>query len=235
MSSLEGRHYWVTGGSRGLGREVCRCLLDAGARVTSASRSAGEPLVGRGFVSLDFGLPGGAFLEEVRKWMPLDHPIDGIVQNAAMGYDDLVTNLEPEALETMYRVNVTNPLILTREVIRNFLLHQRAGSIVWVGSVAARNGFKGLAAYGGTKAALEGISAGIAREWGRRGIRSNVVACGFMKTDMTGALDEATVSRIARRSALGRFTPIGEAAAMISHYLSDATASVSGTVVTVGS
>jgi len=203
MSSLEGRHYWVTGGSRGLGHEVCRHLLDAGASVTSASRSEGDPLQGRGFIPLDFSLPGGAFLDEVRKWMPLDHPIDGMVQNAAMGYDDLVTNLDPDALEKMYRVNVSNPLILSREVIRNFLLHRRAGSIVWVGSVAARNGFKGLAAYGGTKAALEGISAGIAREWGGRGIRSNVIACGFMRTDMTGALDEETVSRIARRSALG--------------------------------
>ncbi len=234
MNSFAGRHYWVTGGSRGLGRAVCLRLLEAGATVTNVSRTEGKPVEGLGFVELDFSQQGESFHEALRRVMPIEARIDGIVQNAAVGYDDLVTNLNPESLEAMYRVNVTNPLILAREGIRNFLFHRCSGSIVWVGSVAARTGFKGLAAYGGTKAALEGVSGGVAREWGSRGIRSNVIACGFMETEMTGGLDGETRARIAKRSTLGKFADVGDAAAMVVHYLGDQTASVSGTVVTVG-
>ena len=78
-------------------------------------------------------------------------------------------------LEDMYKVNVFTPMMMSKYVIRNFLLHSVKGSIVHISSISAHTGYKGLAMYASTKGAIEAFSKNTAREWGERGIRSNTV------------------------------------------------------------
>lgn len=92
--------------------------------------------------------------------------IDGYVNNAAVAYDDIVTNLNLERLQAMYNVNVFTPMMMTKNVIRNMILHKVKGSIVHISSISVHTGYKGLAMYASSKGALEAFSKDTAREWG---------------------------------------------------------------------
>lgn len=160
-------------------------------------------------------------------------PLRGFVNNAALAYDDLLTNADAAHLERMFRVNVLTPMMLTKYVIRDMLLHHTAGSIVHVSSVSTRIGYKGLSMYAATKGALEAFSLGVAREWGSRGIRSNCVAAGFMETNMTRNLTVEQRDRIHRRSSLKRAVSVDSVAATVRFVLSEEAASVTGAVLRV--
>ena len=114
--------------------------------------------------------------------------IYGLVNNAANAYDDIVTNLQVMPLDKMFRINVYSPMMLTKYAIRDMLVSRTKGSIVHISSVSAHTGYKGLAMYAATKGALEAFSKGVAREWGPRGIRSNIVAPGFMETTISASI-----------------------------------------------
>jgi len=169
------------------------------------------------------------YREEIR---PIG-PIHGLVNNAAVAYDDLCTNADVGPLSEMFSVNVLTPIMLTKYAIRDMLLHETAGSLVHVSSVSAATGYAGLSMYAATKGALEAFSRGVAREWGNRGIRSNCVAPGFMTTAMTSSLRPDQLDRIVRRTALGQTTEIESVAAAVLYLLSPESSSVTGTVLHV--
>lgn len=161
--------------------------------------------------------------------------LHGIVNNSANAYSDLVTNVQFDHLIQMYEINVFSPILLTKYVIRDLLLHNSKGSIVHITSVSAHTGYKGLAMYASTKGALESFSKNTAREWGKKGIRSNCVAPGFMETDMTSSLDEQEKERIYRRTSLGSSTDIISVAETVNFLLSDRSSSITGEVIHVDS
>lgn len=161
-------------------------------------------------------------------FIPLSMPLHGVVNNAAVAYDDLITNLQHEPLQAMLAVNLVAPMLIVREALRNMVLHHTAGSIVHVSSISAHTGYKGLAMYASSKGALEAFSKNTAREWGVRGIRSNCVVPGFMETEMSAALSDEQRQRIYRRTALRRATGLESVAAMVIHLLSDSSESVTG-------
>lgn len=163
-----------------------------------------------------------------QEFIPLSKPLHGVVNNAAIAYDDLITNLQQEPLQKMYAVNVVAPMMIVREALRNMVLHHTAGSIVHVSSISVHTGYKGLAMYASTKGALEAFSKNTAREWGVRGIRSNCVVPGFMETEMSASLSDEQRQRIYRRTALGRATSVAGVAEMIAYLLSDRAESVTG-------
>ncbi|HMO92970.1 MAG TPA: SDR family oxidoreductase, partial [Pirellulaceae bacterium] len=167
------------------------------------------------------------------EWFPDDMPVTGLVNNAAIAYDDLLTNLDLQRLESMFRINVHAPQLLTKLVVRRMLLHGCAGSLVHVSSVAAHTGFKGLSMYGATKGALEAFSRGVAREWGSRGIRSNCVVPGFMETDMSRDLSEEQRNKIYQRTALKKPTDPRCIAEMVEFLLSEKSRSMTGQNVNV--
>src|SRR5690606_9463948 len=82
-----------------------------------------------------------------QEFIPLSKPLHGVVNNAAIAYDDLITNLQQEPLQKMYAVNVVAPMMIVREALRNMVLHHTAGSIVHVSSISDHTGYKGLALY----------------------------------------------------------------------------------------
>lgn len=231
----------VTGVSRGLGLAIARRLLESGWVVCGVSRTESTA-----WTELAQAHPGRAEwrpcdLAEPHRlkamlfddWLPLRRPLHALINNAAVAYDDLVTNVSIPKLEEMWAVNVTAPIALTRGAIRNMLFHGTAGAIVHISSISVRSGAKGLAMYAAGKGALEAFSRSTAREWGERGIRSNCVVPGYMDTEMTAALTAEQRAKIHRRTALRRPVDLDSVAATVGFLVSDAAGSITGQEIVV--
>ena len=162
------------------------------------------------------------------------HPIGrlyGFVNNAANAYDDLVTNLQLAPLEKMYKINVFTPMMMTKYIIRDMLVSKTKGSIVHISSVSAHTGYKGLAMYASSKGALEAFSKGTAREWGRLGIRSNVVAPGFMETAISAKLTDEQRNKIYKRTSLKKATNVDSVAELTIFLLTEKAGALTGVTV----
>lgn len=233
----------ITGVSRGLGLAIARAVLAAGWTVYGISRQLSleyEALMREHpervkFYAFDLADVDGLKTKVFKEFVGLDVPLHGLVNNAALAYDDLITNLDEVRLREMYDVNVFAPMMATRQVIRNMLLHGKGGSIVNISSISVHTGYKGLAMYASTKGALEAFSKNTAREWGERGIRSNCVVAGFMETTMSGTLTDEQRQRIYNRTALKRATSMDSVAATVVHLLGDGAGSITGQAVVVDS
>ena len=226
----------LTGVSKGLGLATAAKLLSMDHSVYGISRSKTD-----GLTSLVQQYPNTLHLIEydladvdnirqalIKDWIGFDTPIHGLVNNAALAYDDIITNLDVDALEKMYRVNVFSPMVLTKFAIRHMLLHKVGGSIVHLSSVSAHTGYKGLAMYASTKGALEAFSKNTAREWGSKEIRSNCLVAGFMETEMSSSLSEEQTSRIYNRTSMKKAVDIDSVASTIAFLLSDEAGSITG-------
>jgi 3-oxoacyl-[acyl-carrier protein] reductase len=226
----------VTGCSRGVGLEICRVLLEQGHTVYGVARSHTDE-----FMALESKYAGCLFFksidlsdsEDVRKcvfkeYLTNDIVLDGYVNNAAVAYDDIVTNLNLERLKAMYDVNVFTPMMITKYAIRNMLLHKTKGSIVHISSISVHTGYKGLAMYASSKGALEAFSKDTAREWGRLGIRSNVVVPGFMATAMSASLTDEQRDKIYARTSLKAATDVHSVAETVAFLLSEKACSITG-------
>ena len=229
-------NYLVTGCSRGVGLELCRILLEEGHTVYGVARSYTEDfkvLENRFLGKLFFKSIDLSDSENVRKlifkeFITNSIKLDGYVNNAAMAYDDIVTNLNLDKLKAMYDVNVFTPMMITKYALRHMLLHKNKGSIVHISSISVHTGYKGLAMYASSKGAIEAFSKDTAREWGALGIRSNVVVPGFMETAMSSTLNEDQKDRIYKRTSLKSATSISSVAETVAFLLSDKALSITG-------
>ena len=226
----------MTGASRGLGLNVAQRLVKSGNKVYAISRKSSSELNSLlnnypdliRFSNFDFSNPETITTSWLQNILSDDQPIHGLVNNAAMAYDDLVSNMQLDNLESQFRVNVFSPMLLTKHAIRRMILHKTAGSIVHVSSISTQTGYKGLSMYAATKGAIEAFSKNTAREWGARKIRSNCVVPGFMETDMSGNLDNETKARIYKRTSLNQPTSLDSVAETILFLLSDRSQSMTG-------
>ncbi|WP_315349357.1 SDR family oxidoreductase [Hoylesella saccharolytica] len=229
-------NYLVTGCSRGVGLEICRVLLEQGHTVYGIARGFSnefqqlqeENQEHLFFKSIDLSDSENVRKSVFKEFISNKLRLDGFVNNAAMAYDDIITNLNLEKLKAMYAVNVFTPMMITKYAIRNMLLHHTQGSIVHISSISAHTGYKGLAMYASSKGALEAFSKDTAREWGELGIRSNVVVPGFMETSMSSTLTDEQKDRIYKRTSLKKPTCIRSVAETVSFILSDKAASITG-------
>jgi len=227
---------FVTGISKGLGLQITRTLVSNGYCVYGISRTMTNPLqeLIEKFPELlkwygfDLSEPDRIKKTIFSEFIPLDTPIHGLVNNAAVAYDDLITNLKIAPLEKMYKVNVIAPMFLTKNIIRNMIYNRIPGSLVHVSSISVHTGYKGLSMYASTKGALEAFSKNCAREWGSKNIRSNCLVAGFMETEMSSALDDSQKTRIYKRTALKKATTTISVASTIEFLLSDKSASITG-------
>ncbi len=182
----------LTGDSKGLGKSIKNQLREKGYNVIGISRTSED-------IKFDFSKSEdikSLYFDEIKN----RGPIHGFINNAALAYDDIITNLNFESLEKMYRINVFSPMMLTKYILRDFLLNKVSGSIVHISSVSAHTGYKGLAMYASTKGSLEAFSKNTAREWGRLGIRSNIICPGFMKTNMSSSISDDIAEKIFKRN-----------------------------------
>lgn len=206
----------VTGDSKGLGHEICKALLKkTNYLIVGLSRTQSQEVIS---LATDFpnryfhfscDLSDTSSLPDIYKTKikPLG-AVYGFISNAAMAYDDIISNLSMEKLEHMYKVNVFSPMLLTKIFIRDMLLNKTKGSILHISSISAHTGYKGLAMYASSKGAIEAFSKNTAREWGEIGIRSNCICPGFMETEMSASLDQKTKDRIYNRTSLKQPTSL---------------------------
>ena len=203
----------LTGDSRGVGNSIAKELLSKGYRVIGLSRTLTEDVENLiekygvdNYVHINYDLLDVEGIKNLYKKIlrPLTtkNGIYGFVNNAAMAYDDIISNLNYEPLDKMYKINVFSPMMITKYVLRDMLLNKTQGSIVHISSISAHTGYKGLAMYASTKGAIEAFSKNTAREWGALGIRSNIVCPGFMDTDMSSTLSEGQKNRIFNRNSM---------------------------------
>lgn len=226
----------VTGCSRGVGLEICRVLLEQGHTVYGVARSCPQE-----FKDLQTQYPERlqyksvdlSDSEHVRENVFGDFvtnkvQLDGFVNNAALAYDDIVSNINLDRLKGMYEVNVFSPMVMTKYAIRNMLLHHTKGSIIHISSISVHTGYKGLAMYASSKGALEAFSKNTAREWGSLGIRCNVVVPGFMPTAMSATLTDEQRAKIYARTSLKDATSVRSVAETVAYLLSEKAASITG-------
>ncbi|MEL6951369.1 MAG: 3-oxoacyl-ACP reductase FabG [Pseudomonadota bacterium] len=230
-TALAGRTALVTGASRGIGAAIADAMAAAGAHVIGTATSEagaaaiGERLGERGTGQvLDISSPESvAALIGALK----DSPPDVLVNNAGITRDNLLMRMKDDEWDAVIATNLSGVFRLTKGLIRG-MMKKRFGRIISISSVVGTMGNAGQANYAAAKAGLVGFSKSVARELGSRGITSNVIAPGFIETDMTDALDEAQrdamLSQVPLES-LGRPADIAHCAVYLA---SDAGAYITG-------
>jgi len=234
------RNVLVTGGTRGVGLAVASRLAADGFRVFALGRKesddlakaiAGYPAGALNFVPFD--LMDVDVIPDLVREMKTEHgPFYGLVNNAALGTEGLLSNMHNSDIEKLVKLNTVSPLVLTKYVARG-MMTAGEGRIVNISSIIASTGYSGLAVYGATKAAMLGFTRSLAREVGRLGINVNAVAPGFMDTEMTRSMASGQRVKIVSRAALKRLAEVEDVAAMVAYLMSDAARNITGTVMTI--
>ena len=202
----------VTGGSRGLGAGIVQSFLNSGERVATCARTAtpqtdawgADPGVADRFLfapaDLSRSEDAARFVKAViDRW----GRVDVLVNNAGVARDGILGLVPDDDIDTVVDLNLKGTIYMTRLVSRRMLARGR-GSIVNISSIVGRSGYRGLAVYSATKAALDGFTRAMARELGSRGITVNGVAPGYLRTEMSHGLDEDQLGQIVRRTPAGR-------------------------------
>lgn len=240
MKSLTGKRILVTGGSRGLGLDICQALLKLNASIITTARHASPGVddlkqrFGRQFEFIPCDFSDNKQIEAfVDKAQLLNHPFQGLVANAAVGTEGMLTMLSPDQIHDSLQVNLHATILVTQAVLKGMLAHGQSGSLVFISSVCAQRGFKGLSIYAAAKAGLCGFSKSIAREYGPRGIHSNAVLPGFLETEMTENISEPHKESLRKRTSLKRLGKAGDVTQTILHLLSDESRYITGSEIVV--
>jgi len=220
----------VTGGNRGIGLAIAHSLQAAGHDVVVTYRSGTPPI---GFKSVQMDVTGtesveAAFASIEEHWgLP-----EIIVANAGMTKDGLVMRMSDEDFESVIDTNLTGAFRVARRATKG-LLKLKRGRLIFVGSVVGSVGSAGQINYSSSKAGLVGMARSFARELGSRGITANVIAPGFVETDMTATLDEKRRGEISGSVPLGRFCTAEEIADVVTFIASPQASYISGALIPV--
>ncbi|RXG15188.1 3-oxoacyl-[acyl-carrier-protein] reductase [Leeuwenhoekiella aestuarii] len=203
MKLLEGKNTIITGASRGIGNGIAKVFAENGANVAFTYSSSPGPaeelekeLTSLGVKAKAYKSNAASFEEcqELIKQISEDFDsIDVLVNNAGITKDNLLMRMSEEDFDKVIEVNLKSIFNMTKAVQRT-MLKQRYGSIINMSSVVGVKGNAGQANYAASKAGIIGFSKSMALELGSRNIRTNVVAPGFIETEMTAKLDEKTVA-----------------------------------------
>ena len=227
----------VTGASRGLGLAVARRLAADGFHVIAVARRSTEALeaasAAASITFAPFDLSDLAAIPAfVRAMRDASGPIFGLVNNAGISAEGLLTNMADANIEALIRLNTLSPILMSKYVARGMLAKGR-GRIINMSSIIASTGYNGLSVYAATKASLIGFTKSLAREIGRAGVTVNAIAPGFVDTELTEGLGERDRQRIVARSALKRLTSVEDVAAMASFLMGPGGDNITGATMTV--
>ena len=225
------RSVLVTGGNRGIGLATARAFADVGDRVAVTTRGGAVPDDRLLAVPADV-TDADSVTAAVSAAEDAHGPIEVLVANAGITRDTLVLRMSEDDWSDVIDTNLTGAFRVVKRVARS-MLRQRRGRIVLVSSVVALSGSAGQVNYAASKAGLVGMARSLARELGSRGVTANVVAPGFVETDMTADLDDSTRAAYLEQVPLGRFADADEVARVVRWVASDDAAYVSGAVIPV--
>ena len=203
MKLLESKVAIVTGGSRGIGKAICQSFAENGCDVAFTYNNSKESAENLAAELNKLGVKAKAYKSDASNFDDssklVDHvisdfgKIDVLVNNAGIKKDNLLMRMDKEDFDTVVNTNLSSVFNLTKSSIRTFL-KQRSGSIINISSVVGVKGNAGQSNYSASKAGIIGFSKSVALELGSRNIRSNVIAPGFIETDMTDSLSEDVIN-----------------------------------------
>jgi 3-oxoacyl-[acyl-carrier protein] reductase len=225
-----GRSVLVTGGNRGIGRAIAEAFRDSGDDVAITYRS-GEPPEGFLAVRCDITDPEAveaAFAEIDEK----QGPVEVLVANAGITRDTLLLRMSEEDWSDVLDTNLTGTFRVAKRAAKG-MLRLRRGRIILISSVVGLLGSAGQVNYAASKAGLVGMARSLARELGSRSITTNVVAPGFVETEMTEVLPEEKKAEYKAQIPLGRYASVDEVASTVHWLASDGAAYVTGAVIPV--
>jgi 3-oxoacyl-[acyl-carrier protein] reductase len=222
----------VTGGNRGIGLAIAQAFAAQGDRVAVTHRSPVDGLPG-GLLPVRCDVTDAAAVDAAFTQVEQEHgPVEVLVSNAGITDDGLLMRMSEESFTTVVDANLTAAYRVAKRASRA-MLKARAGRMVFVSSVVGLLGSAGQVNYAASKAGLVGLARSVARELGSRGITANVVAPGFVDTDMTRALPDARREEIVKQVPLGRYASPEEVASTVVWLASPGAAYVTGAVIPV--
>ena len=240
--SLQGKVALITGGSRGIGAAVAQTLATAGAAVVVCARNGEAAAATASAIAAQGGQALGVAAdvsraEDAERLMKacLERfgRLDILVNNAGITRDGLVLRMKDGDWSDVLAVNLNGAFYCARAALRVILKQKQSGRIINIGSVVGSMGNAGQANYVTSKAGLIGLTKALAREVAARGVTVNLVAPGFIETDMTANLPDAVKETYRGQIPLGRFGTAADVAAAVAFLASDGAAYITGQVIHV--
>jgi 3-oxoacyl-[acyl-carrier protein] reductase len=224
------RSVLVTGGNRGIGLAIARRLAADGDSVTVTSRS-GDPVEGLEVVRCDVREPASVN-DAFTAVESAQGPVEVLVANAGVTRDQLLALMSEDDFGTVLDTNLTGAYRVAKRAVRG-MMKMRRGRLIFISSVVGLYGSGGQANYAASKAGLVGLARSLARELGSRNITANVVAPGFVDSDMTAGLPEDRKTEILKAVPLGRYASADEVAATVAFLAGQDAAYITGAVIPV--
>ena len=220
----------VTGGNRGIGRAIAEAFIAQGDKVAVTTRSGGAP---EGALDVTCDITDAAAVDAAfAEIEAANGPVEILVANAGITADTLLLRMSEDDWSSVIDTNLTGSFRLAKRASKG-MLRLRRGRIIFISSVVGLLGSPGQVNYAASKAGLVGMARSIARELGSRSITANVVAPGFVETDMTAVLTDEQRSAIKTQVPLGRYADPAEVASAVTWLAGDGAAYVTGAVIPV--
>ena len=234
FASLKGKTALVTGGSRGIGAAIVRELARAGAEVVVGYRSGGSEAesiageIGGRAVQADV-----ASADDAKRIVQEAGDVDLLVNNAGITRDGVLARMTDDDWRSVLETNLSSVFYTCRAVSRG-MMKRRAGSIVNLSSIVGLHGNWGQTNYAASKGGIVAFTKSLAQELGSRGVRANVVAPGYIKTQLTDAIPDEAQQQMLGLTPLGRFGEPEDVARAVRFLCSDDAAFITGEVLVVG-
>lgn len=227
---MQPRSIVVTGGGRGIGRAIVERFLAEGHKVASFGRGGDAP---DGALGIRCDVADTEQVEAAFAEAEAAHgPVEILVANAGITKDTLLLRMKDDDWDAVLNVNLSGAFRCARRAAKS-MIRQRFGRIILTGSVVGLYGSAGQVNYSASKAAMVGMVRSLTREIGSRGVTANVVAPGFIETDMTAVLNDETIARYLASIPAGRLGQVDEVAAAVAFLASEQAGYISGAVIPV--